>query len=46
MTLVFGKLVNEFNRSDPTQADKLKPVVNKYAYQDLCHPNEYLSDPP
>lgn len=37
MTLVFGKLVDEFNQSDLVQPNQLKAVVNTYVYERLMH---------
>lgn len=44
MTLVFGKLVNEFNQSNLVQPNQLKAVVNKYAYGRLVHLPERSPD--
>jgi len=37
MTLVFGKLVNEFNHSDQAKASRSRAVVDKYAYWHSVH---------
>jgi len=46
MTLVFGKLVNEFNHPDTARRSQLKAVVDKYAYVPLLPLMECLFNLP